>query len=103
VPRGPPAEAPAAGFFNPDHTAFRQVKQINGKSLVLSAPNNGNLTVTIGDQTQIEKTVQASLGDIQTGERISAQGTRGTDSIFAADSIQIGGNQRHGRDRAATS
>jgi hypothetical protein len=79
--------------FNPNNFAFGQIKQISGNTLVLTTPNNGDVTVTIGDQTQIEKTVQGSLSDIQPGQRISAQGTRASDGTFAADSIQIGGNQ----------
>ncbi len=45
----------------------------------------------VGDQTQIQKMGQGSLGDIQPGERITVQGTRGSDGSFSAQMIQIGG------------
>jgi hypothetical protein len=83
--------------FNPDNMAFGQVNQVSGNSVQLSTPDNGTLAVTVSDQTQIQKMVLGSLSDIQTGERVSAQGTRGSDGTFMAQVIQIGGLPGQGR------
>jgi hypothetical protein len=94
----------AAGFnggqnggrqFNADNFASGQVKQIDGNTIQLSTAQ-AVVTVKVNDQTQIQKMGAGSLGDIQTGERITVQGTRGADGVMTAQSIQIGGGLRGG-------
>ena len=48
------------------------------------------LTIKLTADTRIQKMDQGSLTDIQPGERITVQGSRGSDGSFAAQSIQIG-------------
>jgi hypothetical protein len=81
--------------FNPDNFAAGQVKQIDGNTIQLSTAQNV-LTVKVNNQTQIQKMAAGSLSDIQTGERITVQGTRGSDGVMTAQSIQIGGAFRGG-------
>jgi hypothetical protein len=76
--------------FNPANFASGQVKEINGDTMQLSTATEV-LTVKISDQTQIRKMGEGSLSDIQPGERVTLQGTRGSDGTFAALMIQIGG------------
>lgn len=88
--QGGPGGAGAPGQFAPANFATGQVKQIDGDTVQLSTATEV-LTVKIGDQTQIQKMGQGSLSDIQAGERVTIQGTRGSDGTFAAQMIQIGG------------
>jgi hypothetical protein len=76
--------------FNPDNFASGQVKGIDGSTIQLSTAQ-AVVTVKVNDQTQIQKMGAGTLSDIQTGERITVQGTRGADGVMAAQSIQIGG------------
>jgi hypothetical protein len=76
--------------FNPDNFASGQVKQIDGNTIQLSTAQ-AVVTVKVNDQTQIQKMGAGSLSDIQTGERITVQGTRGSDGVMTAQSVQIGG------------
>ena len=84
-----------AGQFSPDNFASGQVKQIDGNTIQLSTAQNV-LTVKLTDQTQIQKMGQGSPSDIQTGERITIQGTKGADGVFTAQMIQIGGGRLGG-------
>lgn len=79
-----------AGQFGSDNFASGQVKQIDGNTIQLSTAQNV-LTVKLTDQTQIEKMATGSPSDIQPGERITIQGTKGSDGVFTAQTIQIGG------------
>jgi hypothetical protein len=79
----------AGGQFNPANFATGQVKQIDGNTIQLSTATDV-LTVKINDQTQIQKTGAGTVGDLQPGERIVVQGTRGSDGTFTAQSVQIG-------------
>jgi hypothetical protein len=76
--------------FNPDNFATGQVKQIDGNTIQLSTAQSV-LTVKVNDQTQIQKMGAGTVSDIQTGERITVQGTRGADGVMTAQSVQIGG------------
>ena len=76
--------------FNPDNFASGQVKQIDGNTILLSTAQSV-VTVKVSDQTQIQKMASGGLSDVQTGERITVQGTRGSDGVMTAQSIQIGG------------
>jgi hypothetical protein len=77
------------GQFNPANFATGQVKQIDGNTVQLSTATEV-LTVKINDQTQIQKTGTGTVGDLQPGERVVVQGTRGSDGTFTAQSVQIG-------------
>lgn len=76
--------------FNSNNFAAGQVKQINGDTIQLSTAQSV-VTVKASDQTQIQKLGPGILSDIQVGERITVQGTRGADGVMTAQSIQIGG------------
>jgi Domain of unknown function (DUF5666) len=76
--------------FNPENFAAGQVKQIDGNTIQLSTAQSV-VTVKVSDKTQIQKMASGSLSDVQTGERITVQGTRGTNGVMTAQSIQIGG------------
>jgi hypothetical protein len=76
--------------FNPNNFASGQVKQIDGNTIQLSTAQ-AVVTVKLSDQTQIQKMGAGTLSDITTGERITVQGTRGSDGVMTAQSVQIGG------------
>ena len=76
--------------FNPNNFTAGQVKQIDGNTIQLSTAQSVE-TVKVDDQTQIQKMGAGSLSDIQTGERITVQGARGSDGVMTAQSVQIGG------------
>jgi hypothetical protein len=88
---GAPAGQSAGGTqANVANFAMGQVKQVDGTTIQLSTATEV-LKVKVSDQTQIQKMGQGSIGDIQAGERITVQGTRGADGSFTAQMIQIGG------------
>ncbi len=91
MPAGGQAGQSGGAQFNSANFAIGQVKQIDGNTVQLSTATEV-LKVTISDQTQIQKTGQGSLGDIQPGERITVQGTKASDGSFSAQMIQIGGS-----------
>ncbi len=74
---------------SPANFVAGQVQQISGNTITLTA-NGGTVTVNAGAQTQIRKLDQATLSDIQAGQRITAQGSLGSDGTFTAQMIQIG-------------
>jgi Domain of unknown function (DUF5666) len=76
--------------FDANNFAAGQVKQIDANTIQLSTAQ-AVVTVKVNDQTQIQKMGAGTLSDIQTGERITVQGTRGSDGVMTAQSIQIGG------------
>jgi hypothetical protein len=81
--------------FDPNNFASGQVKQIDGNTIQLSTAQ-AVVTVKLNGQTQIQKMAAGAPSDIQTGERITVQGTRGADGVMTAQSIQIGGGLRGG-------
>ncbi len=78
--------------FNPNNFAAGQVKSISGNTIELSTAQSV-VKVQLTDQTQIQKTAAGAPSDIQAGERITVQGTRGSDGTMTAQAIQIGGNR----------
>jgi hypothetical protein len=83
--------APNGGQMpNRDNFASGQVKQLDGNTIQVSTALDV-LTVKTDEQTRIEKMDVAGLGDIAVGDRITVQGSRGTDGVMTAQSIQIGG------------
>jgi hypothetical protein len=67
-----------------------EVKEINGDTMQLSTATEV-LSVKLSEQTQIEKTGQASRDDLLPGTRITVQGSRHADGSFVAQTVQIGG------------
>jgi hypothetical protein len=80
------------GQFNPNNFATGQVKQVDGNTIQVSTAT-AVVTVKISDQTQIQKMGPGSVSDIQPGERLTIQGTKGADGVFSAERIQIGGGR----------
>jgi Tfp pilus assembly protein PilE len=77
--------------FSSDNFATGQVEKISGDTIQLSTAQ-AVVTVKLNNQTQIQKMSAGAVSDIQTGERITVQGTRGSDGAITAQSIQIGGS-----------
>ncbi len=75
--------------FNPDNFTAGQVKSVNGNTIQLSTAQSV-VNVVLDDQTQIQKMGPGTVSDIQTGERITVQGTRNSDGSFKAQTVQIG-------------
>ncbi len=81
-----------SGQFNANNFASGQVKSINGDTITLSTATTV-VTIKLASGTQIQKMGPATPSDIQVGERITVQGTRGSDGSLAAESVQIGGGR----------
>jgi hypothetical protein len=88
------------GQFNPNNFAAGQVKQVDGNTIQLSTAT-AVVTVKISDQTQIQKMASGTVSDIQVGERLTVQGTKGADGVFSAERIQIGGRTDAGTSQQA--
>jgi hypothetical protein len=80
--------------FNPNNFAAGQVKSVNGDTIELSTAQSV-LKVKLSDNTQIQKMAAGSSSDIQTGERITVQGTRGTDGTMTAEAGPFAGLDRY--------
>lgn len=68
--------------------ATGQIKSIQGNTIELSTPTNVT-TVTLTTSTQIEKSISAKTGDLQTGEQLIVRGQRDSNGNITADNIQI--------------
>ncbi len=83
------AQGQGSGQFNPNNFGSGQVKSISGNTIQLSTAT-AVVTVQLNSGTQVLKLGPGSASDIQTGERVTVQGTRNGDGSFAAQSVQIG-------------
>ena len=82
----------ARGGQGAGNFAAGQVKSISGNDLEISTATDVT-KVKLTDKTQIQKTVSGAPNDITTGERVVVQGTKGTDGVIEANSIQLGGGR----------
>jgi hypothetical protein len=78
------ARGSAAGNFTTG-----QVKSVNGSEIEVTTQTE-SVKVKLTAQTQITKSVSGAASDIQPGERIVVQGSKGTDGAVEARSIQLG-------------
>ncbi|MDE3088099.1 MAG: hypothetical protein KGJ80_01780 [Chloroflexota bacterium] len=64
------------------------VKSVQGNVIQLTAQDGSVVTVTVDAQTQFQKTANATISDVQTGERITVLSDQ-TGSNITARTIQI--------------
>ncbi len=76
----------------PANAISGQVQQIANNTIELNTLT-GVIVVEVNDQTQYQKTVPGSLADIQPGERITVQCSRGADGSYIVRFLQIGGGR----------
>lgn len=82
-----PGNGQGGGFFGRGGTAG-QVKSIDGNTMMLSTAEAVK-TVQLSDTTQIEKTVQGTVSDLQPGTRVVVIGQAEKDGRLNATRIQI--------------
>ncbi|MEJ2598631.1 MAG: DUF5666 domain-containing protein [Anaerolineales bacterium] len=70
---------------------FGQLKNINGNTLTVST-QNGDETVDLTANTQIEKTTAGTTADLKTGEQLIVRGQRDSSGTVAAETVQINNN-----------
>lgn len=68
--------------------AFGTVKSVNGDTIVLTQQDGSTVTVTVNNQTTIQKQTTGSLSDIQPGARITVTSDQ-TGSQIVARGIQV--------------
>lgn len=68
---------------------FGQIKTIDGNTLTVSTPQNV-VTVTIGGNTVITKTVAGTAGDLKVGDNIVVRGQPDASGNITATNIQEG-------------
>jgi hypothetical protein len=68
--------------------AFGTVKSVTGNTLVVTQQDGTTVTVTVDQQTAIQKTVIGTIADIQPGERVTVSSDQ-TGSNVTARSIQL--------------
>lgn len=61
----------------------------DGKSLTIKLPNGGTKIVFFSDSTQVSKTIEASINEIEIGKQIMVRGEENSDGTFTARTIQI--------------
>jgi hypothetical protein len=80
--------AQAAGFGG---GVFGQLKSVNGNTLTVTT-QNGDETVDLTANTQIEKTTVGTTADLQAGEQLVVRGQRDSSGTVTAETIQITNN-----------
>jgi hypothetical protein len=88
-----------AGAQTPTTKAVGTVKSVNGNSVVLSADDHAELTLTFADsariiraasgQTDLKSAPSISVSDIQVGDRVYARGQGGEGGAFIASSAIV--------------
>jgi hypothetical protein len=77
--------AQAAGFGG---GVFGQLKSVNGNTLTVTT-QNGDETVDLTANTQIEKTTVGTTADLKAGEQVVVRGQRDSSGTVTAESVQI--------------
>jgi hypothetical protein len=77
--------AQAAGFGG---GVFGQLKNVNGNTLTVTT-QNGDVTVDLTANTQIEKTSTGTAADLQSGEQLVVRGQRDSSGTVTAETVQI--------------
>jgi hypothetical protein len=67
---------------------FGQLKSVNGNTLTVST-QNGDVTVDLTANTQIEKTTAGTPADLQAGEQLVVRGQRDSSGTVTAETVQI--------------
>jgi hypothetical protein len=83
-----PRGAQAAGFGG---GVFGQLKSVNGNTLTVTT-QNGDETVDLTANTQIEKTTAGTPADLKAGEQLIVRGQRDSSNTVTAETIQISNN-----------
>jgi type II secretory pathway pseudopilin PulG len=78
------------GFFDQGNRqgTVGVVKSINGNTMEVST-RDSVVTVTLTDQTTVEKQATGSLSDIKTGERVVVVGNQDSGGTVTAQSVQL--------------
>jgi hypothetical protein len=67
---------------------FGQLKSVNGNTLTVTT-QNGDVTVDLTANTQIEKTTSGTPADLQAGQQLVIRGQRDSSGTVTAESVQI--------------
>ncbi len=89
-PSGAAGQTGQTGQNNPGArpAAFGTIKNVSGNTLQLTQQDGTTVTVTVDNQTAIQKTVNGTVSDLQPGDRITVLGDQAGANITAR-SIQI--------------
>ena len=69
--------------------AFGTLAKIDGNTLTLTTGQGQQVTVTVGSNTTIQKTVSGTISDLQVGESLTVIGARDANGNINAVSIMI--------------
>jgi hypothetical protein len=83
---GPEAGGFGGGGFGGG--TFGQLKSVNGNTLTVTT-QNGDVTVDLTANTQIEKTTAGAPADLQAGQQLVVRGQRDSSGTVTAESVQI--------------
>jgi hypothetical protein len=59
------------------------------QSLTIKMPDGGSKIIFFSDSTQISKTTEGSIGDIEVGKQIMVSGNQNSDGSYTAKTIQL--------------
>lgn len=82
---GPEAGGFGGGFGG---GTFGQLKSVNGNTLTVTT-QNGDVTVNLTANTQIEKTTTGTPADLQAGQQLVVRGQRDSSGTVTAETVQI--------------
>lgn len=83
--------AGGGGFGGFGGGVFGQLKSVNGNTLTVTT-QNGDETVDLTTNTQIEKTTTGTTADLKAGEQLIVRGQRDSSNTVTAETIQISNN-----------
>ena len=75
---------------------FGQIDSIGDGVLVIKDNNGQQTQVKVTDTTLIEKQAAVKLTDLETGETVIVSGSKGTDGVITARSVQVAPAGRFG-------
>lgn len=75
-----------------------EIIAVDEKSITVKLQDGSSKIVLFSDNTSVNKASQATVTDLTTGEQVMVVGAQNSDGSVTAQSIQVGGFLRIGRD-----
>ena len=81
--------APGGGGFSP---VSGEILEIDGETITVKTPEGDSKIIIYSNSTNVNKTSEGSLSDLEVGEEIMVIGNEDTNGTVTAQTISVGGN-----------